>query len=338
MTGENDTRSEALKQAQRIFRSGDFDAAVKAFEAVLQEHPCEIRAHNGIAAAYFQLGQFDKAKEHYTRVTQLELRSGSPWINLGAVLNAMEDFQNAVNALRKGLAKEKRSSLAFYNLGLAHAGLKQHAMAISGFKEALNIDPNSVDAHIALANSYEKLNNHQLALLHFQKAIEINPESRRARLGLQQAQDASEDAKRAISPFGRLVDVNNLGPKSHIAVNRELSIDERIDDRNCVRALAAELEAVAGACLTQITSALDPSVLGINRALAEGAGSPATVLAAFDRFRDAARECFELRKQLRRKVLELRAHEEVVNTPDFGDLVIEPASPPPDPGDQKSAV
>lgn len=323
MSGETDQASGPLKLAQSAFRRRNYEGAITHFKQAIQEDESNLRAQKGIAAAYFQIGELDKAVEHYCRVTQLDLRSGVPWINLGAVRNAQGDYQQAVADLRKGLAKEKRSAVGFYNLGVAHAALNQHTMAISGFKEAIAVDPEMIDAHLGLAQSYLALNNHQLAIAHFQKAVDINPESKRARHGLRQSRDAASSAKHSISPFGRLVDVNDLGPKSDVRLNRTLTQEEQIHDRHTVRSLATDVYSAAQTSLKQITEHLAESVLAVNRALAEGTSAPATVLGAYERFRDATQECFDLRRQLRRKIMEMRAHEEMVNAPDYEGFVAE---------------
>src|SRR5260221_13505381 len=59
--------------------------------------------HYGLATVYFQLRELTSAAHHFREVTRLDpLRSGA-YINLGAVLNLMQQFDEAIQALRRGL-------------------------------------------------------------------------------------------------------------------------------------------------------------------------------------------------------------------------------------------
>src|SRR5689334_12392018 len=72
--------------------------------------------HYGLATACFLLNDFESAAYHFKEVTRLDpLRPGA-YINLGAVYNRLEEYTEAVQALRRGIQLDPHRAEGFYNL------------------------------------------------------------------------------------------------------------------------------------------------------------------------------------------------------------------------------
>lgn len=302
------------KQARRCFRKGDYAQAVELFEKALELDERRPDIHMGMATASFLAKNFDKAIHHFNRVTHLKPADGRPLINLGAVYNQMGDYQKAVGVLRRGLAKEKNSAEGFYNLGYAHRKLEQSSMAISAYREAVRLKPDMAEAHVNLANVYLDMKNYQQAVIHYNKALEIDPQFESAQRGLATAEHESVEAKKAISPFGRLVEHGKLRPKA-AGPQRELSDSERIDDRSKIHALTAEIDVAAKQFLTHLRETLDKRINVLDRAIAQESEAPSALVKAHEAFAEAVTDSAELRRAFKRKLLELRSHEELINAP-----------------------
>ena len=308
---------ELLKQAQRCVRKGDSQRAVALFQQALERDDRRVEIYDGLAAAHFQSGNLPEAASNFVAITRLKPTDGKCLINLGAVYNRLAEYQKAVDALRKGIAKEKRCPQGFYNLGIAYRGLGQPSMAVSAYREAIRIDPQMPEAHQNLANVYVEMGNHQQAILHYKKALEINPNFERAKRGLVQAENAALEARNAISPFGRLVDEKNVGARAVPQAERPLTESERRQDRQSVQALCNDISNAAGAWLQHLKQELEPRLLALNRLAAQNSDPSLSLARARTEFGAAAEKSAELRRQLKRKLLELRAHEELMNTPDL---------------------
>lgn len=305
------------KEAKRSIRKKDYAGAIQTFQKALALDGSSVDVHEGLATAYFLSQDYAKAVEHFTRITLLAPRKATAFINLGAVYNRMGEHKNAIEALRRGIQKDKRSAEAFYNLGIAHRGLDQLSMAVSAYREALRLHPEMAEAHQNLANVYSDLNNHQQAIVHYQKALELRPGFDRAKRGIAKAEAAISKAKQAISPFGRLVDESIVAPKITTKVERELTPLERLDDRQEVHKCSIDIEKDAAVSLMQFRDELEPTLLALERVVVQGADAPAVLARAYEDFHSAVESCTKLRKSLKRKLLELRAHEELMNTPDL---------------------
>lgn len=317
MSDVADEQNDLLKAGQLSFRQGEYEQAIRAFQQLLEEDPQNLKAHRGLAAAYAQSGKTDLAIEQYRKLTQIDLSNGVAWLNLGAIYIQQGKFQDAVKAIRQGMIKEKRSAIAFYYMGEAHVGLKQTSMAMTGFKEAIKLDPRIFNAHIGLGNLYLEMKSHAQAIRHFEDALKINPDSRRAQEGLRQARMEKDETRDAHNPFGRLVDMDNMGLKGNVALNRELSEEERLYDRQMVRSISTALAEETEKCLDCMRDNVEAALLKISRTLAEGGASPAQMISSFNNLKEAIVAMNEQRAAMRGKIVQLMSHEEIVNTPEF---------------------
>jgi tetratricopeptide (TPR) repeat protein len=304
-------------EGRRCVRHQEVDAAIAAFSKALALDDRSIVVHEGLAAAYFLKKDYENAAEHFKKVTLLDPRQSKALVNLGAVYNRMGDFNKAVTILRKAVQKDKNSGEGHYNLGLAYRGLNQQAMAVSAYKEAVRVSPEMAAAHQNLANVYVDMGNFQQAIMHYLKALEINPEFERARRGLEAAQDMSNQAKKSVSPFGRLVDRNALGAKSAPRVERRMNDVERAQDRMTVFNVLSEVDDSANLLLKQMSELFEPALLTLGRTLSERMDGPSTISRDYRVYLMAFKQVHESRRALKRIVAELRAHEEMMNTPDL---------------------
>lgn len=314
----NNAEVEALcQQGRDALKERDHATANDAFEEAIAADPDCTDGYEGLATIAFLDGVFAEAVKHYTKLTLLKPMEGRYYTNLGAIYNRMGEHQKACDALRKAIQRDKKCAESFYNLGIAQRKLKQNAMAVSAYKEAIKLKPDMAEAYQNLGNTYADMGNLQMAIANFKKALEIKPNFDKARNGLESAEAQFNQAKNAINPFGRLVDANAQAAKAVPNVGRELNEAERWEERKHVKQIAEEIERLAKGCLEYLKQKLEPAVLDVERAIAQAADASFTLPEASDNFREATVQWGALRRSLKRKVLELRAHEEFMNTPDI---------------------
>jgi hypothetical protein len=155
-----------------------------------------------------------------------------------------------------------------------------------------------------------------MAILSFKKALEVRPDFEPARKGLQKAEAANQQSKQAVNPFGRLVDPESFQRRVTTEMARGLTEAERYDDRQQVKAIAEEIERLAKASLEFLRQKLEPSILELQRTMAEGSKAQISLADVAEKYQAAVDQWNEYRKLLKRKVLELRAHEELINAPE----------------------
>lgn len=307
---------EALCQRGRdALKQRDHAEANDAFESAIGADPDCTDAYEGLAMISYLDGDYVESIRNYTKLTLLKPMEGRYYTNIGAIYNQLGEHQKACDSLRKAIQRNKKSAETFYNLGIAQRKLKQNAMAVSAYKEAIKLKPDMAEAYQNLGNTYVDMGNLQMAIVNFKKALELKPNFEKARSGLENAEAKFLQNKKSINPFGRLVDANAQVANSNPAAGRELNEQERFDERALVKQIAEEIERLAKACLEYLKQKLEPAVMEVERATAQGADAAFTLPEASENFREAVNQWGALRRSLKRKVLELRAHEEFLATP-----------------------
>ena len=301
-----------LVQAHRLVRERRFDEAIACYGRLLAENDADPTLHEAIGSAYFMVGKDAEAAAHFERVTRLVVHPGKALINLGAVYNRLGDCQKAVESIRKGLQYERRSVEGYYNLGVAHRKLGQLPLAVTAYKEALRLDPNFAEAYQNLGNVYLEQGHPGQAAEAYRKALELKPGFEKARAGLAVAEQATAAGKTSAAPFGRLVDTSRT-QQAGLDGFRPLSEAERRSDRQRLHDLSKEIESAAADWLDLLRGDFDSALAALNKQLARGAVADlADAVEEFGRACDAAAAS---RQRLRRKVLELVAHEELLHAP-----------------------
>lgn len=306
-----------LVKARALTRERNYPAAIRVFEELLTNDPDSVEAREGLAMTCFVAGDLSAAAGHFEKITLLRPLEARHYVNWGAVLNRQGNYKDAAEVLRRAIQRNRRSADAYYNLGIAQRHLKQLSMAVSAYKEAIRLDPQMAEAYQNLGNVYLEMGSHQLAVSSYQRALEVRPDFEKARAGLHRAEDAIEQARAKRNPFGKLVETTTQKAAASIAFERELTDEERHEDRQQVLALATELRALGDACTTALHDQVEHRLHALARIAAEADVSPTAVVRAAEEFRDAFAHWTALRQQFKRKILQLRGHEELMNTPDL---------------------
>ena len=295
---------------RQLFRQGKHAESIKVFLDALQADPDRADVHDAVATAYFIVKQYDKAIEHFTRVTQLRPKDAKAYVNLGAVHNRKEEFPKAADLLKKAVTRDGKSVEAYYNLGIAYRGLKQPAMAINSYKEAIKINPRMLDAMQNLGNTYLEMNNLKGAIEQYKKALEINPDFERAQRGLARAEEAQNQAKANFNPFGRLVDLNPVKQAKVDARLKRMEPEERVADRQFIRRAMIESQGICQQMFEHLRDTLEEDLTQINRGVQISQKEVhKSIFAAKDKFQASCQKFQDLRSQMQRLSKNLHDYE-----------------------------
>jgi Tfp pilus assembly protein PilF/exonuclease VII small subunit len=183
------------ERARQAVAQGDHEQARQLYLQALGVKSDSPDVHYGLATVCFLLGDLASAAYHFKEVTRLDpLRAGAH-INLGAVYNRLDQVDEAIQVLRRGIQLDTHRAEGYYNLGLAYRKRKQMDLAIQAYQEATRLNPRMPDAHLNLANAYLDKGHYGQAVWHYKKALEIRPSWEKAESGLAQA-EAGQEASR----------------------------------------------------------------------------------------------------------------------------------------------
>ncbi|MBN71939.1 MAG: hypothetical protein CME32_21990 [Gimesia sp.] len=236
---------------------------------------------------------------------------------MGAIYNRMGEYRQALDVLRKAVHKDKKSADAFYNMGIAHKGLNQLSMAVTAYKQAITFDPDMVDAHFNLGNVYLEMKNHTQAHMSFSRALEITPSFKKAINALKLLEVETTKEKAGFNPFGRLVDESTLRKKNVSIATRDITEEEREIDRRDLHKLCEEVQVAAESIIRDLKTGVTPSILNLNRCISQGAKHYSELAQVNEDFQRKLKTMNDMRKLLKHRMLEIRAHEELMNTIDM---------------------
>ena len=186
------TETFCLKAQEALAQGKNADAQL-FFKQALGLRPDNPDAHYGMATVCFLRGELPLAAYHFKEVTRLDPSRAGAFINLGAVYNRLEQFDEAITALRRGITLDINRAEGFYNLGLVYRRKGQPDMAVQAYREATRINPRMADAHFNVANIYLEKAQFGLAIAHYRQALEIRPTWEKALRGLEQAEASQKE-------------------------------------------------------------------------------------------------------------------------------------------------
>ena len=310
------TAESCLREGRARLKARKLDEAVRFFEAGLGLEPDQIKLLDGLGTAQYMLKNYPKAVEAFQRITELDPQNGKAFTNLGAVYNRLGEYELAVSALRKGVQREK-TSVGFYNLGIAQKNIGQIAMAVSAYQQAVRIDPLNADAYLNLANCLIEMKNLRKAIESYQKALELRPNFEAAKQGLAKAKANQEVSREEIDPFGRLVsDSAHSGVVESFGL-QEMTELQRLEDRKKLYELCHSIEEKSQDLLGFLREQLTPSLNGLVRGTAAVGQSTRELQVAHEDYRTVLTEFTTLRNRMKKQLLALRAHEELIYSPDL---------------------
>jgi tetratricopeptide (TPR) repeat protein len=270
--------------------------------------------HYGLATVCFQLKDLHSAAHHFKEVTRLDpLRAGA-FINLGAVYNLLDQLDEAIPMLRRGIQLDSHRAEGYYNLGLVYKRKGQNELAIQAYREALRVNPQMADSHYNLANLFAEKEQYSLALNHYKHALQLRPNWDKAINGLArvEAAQAHHPAPSAGSstPVGSVVvpatpkvdldrTVDPTAQGELLTTLHRATIDSENSGRHFLKILLEEIEPaikeLSSALLYPDTSAteLDQCVQKFEAAIASMRTAQRTLQVSIDKVRTMGEQLFK---------------------------------------------
>jgi Flp pilus assembly protein TadD/dipeptidyl aminopeptidase/acylaminoacyl peptidase len=139
-----------------LFQQGKSKEAVVALEKAVAVDPKHWKSHNNLALAAIDIGELEVAEAHFRDSLAIKPQPAI-YNDLGFVLERQGLSEEATRAYRKAIELDSESSTAHYNLGASLARSGQFAEAESPLRKAIELDPANATARQALAQVLESL-------------------------------------------------------------------------------------------------------------------------------------------------------------------------------------
>ncbi len=139
-----------------LFQQGKSQEAVVALEKAIEVDPKHWKAHNNLALASIDLGELEVAEAHFRESLSIKPQPAI-YNDLGFVLEREGLSDEAVAMYRKAVKLDPMSASANYNLGSSLARSGKHAEAVVFLRAAIEADPKNAAAQQTLTQVLESL-------------------------------------------------------------------------------------------------------------------------------------------------------------------------------------
>lgn len=112
----------------------------------------------GLGELNYDIENYDKAIEYYTKVLGLEPEDTDTMNNLGLTLVCKFNYSEAISFYQKALEIDSEDSITWDNLGLAYEYNNEYEKAKEAYQKALDLDSSDVEVKQHLIDINEKIN------------------------------------------------------------------------------------------------------------------------------------------------------------------------------------
>ena len=158
-------------------RTGNYPAAVKAYDRGLAVEPENVELLNARGFALFQQGESEQAVASLEKAIEVDPKHWKSHNNLALASVDLGEFEIAEAHYRESLAIEPQPAI-YNDLGfvLERQGLPFEAVEM--YRKSLELDPDSTAGHFNLASSLARSGEFAEAEQHFRAVIDADPSSR----------------------------------------------------------------------------------------------------------------------------------------------------------------
>jgi Flp pilus assembly protein TadD len=146
--------------ARLDYDAGQYASAIRRLQDVVAREPTFARAHDNLGLCYEALNQPDEAVPHYREAVRLNRldgrRSGWPALNLGILLRARGDLEEAEKLFREALTYDQRFAPGYYQLGALLEQRGRMDDAVKALRQATSVDAAYAEPYYALSRIYRR--------------------------------------------------------------------------------------------------------------------------------------------------------------------------------------
>ncbi|MBD2355601.1 tetratricopeptide repeat protein [Tolypothrix sp. FACHB-123] len=223
-------------------QTGNYQEAMKAYEAALRINPNHPDAYFQRAIAHYDLKNYQAAFEDLNQVVRLTPNSSvaymnrgltqdllqrnqealqdysqaialnpdyaAAYLNRGALKNELQDYQGGISDLNQAIRLKPDYALAYLNRGDAYIGLQDYQKAIADLDEAIKLQPNSAVAYSRRGFAYRQLKEYNKAVLDYNIAIGIQPDYTSAYFGRAFVRRRLQDERGALADYSKIISLS----------------------------------------------------------------------------------------------------------------------------------
>ena len=237
----NNNTDAILDRALQMHQSGDFEGAIRQYQAFLALHPERFDIRSNLGAVYARLGRYQEAIDQYQRALKLDRRNPGIRFNLAVAYYKAARFDLAANELTRLLADEPEQQNVQMLLADCYLQMGENKKVTELMKPLANKNPDdlgiayllgtamvrdgqgdkgqiyiekimrrgdSAEARLLMGTTYIMINDYAKAVTELEQAVKMNPALPSANAWLGKALMMTGNTDAAQEAFRRELTVN----------------------------------------------------------------------------------------------------------------------------------
>jgi tetratricopeptide (TPR) repeat protein len=184
---------------------GTFDRAIEYFKKATELNPRYTEASINLAVTYMDIGQYNKAREVYSRIRAVEAQAqdapkkisdhfargklANMHMEIADIYRSFGLFNEAIDEYKKSLELEPEFVDVLTKLGMALRDKGKLLHAIGEWEEAKRIKPTYSPARLNLGVAYYSLGKMDNARTELNEILKYDPENRQAKMYLRMIEE-----------------------------------------------------------------------------------------------------------------------------------------------------
>ncbi len=232
LSGEagGEATGDAMQQGLSLFENGDYEGAVAAFRAAIEQDPENADAYVSAGSAYLRLERLSEAARAFRKAIDLSPDSARAHLGLGQTYQLYGDYESAFSELSKALELDRNDVEVVYALAVFFQKTGNVEQEVAALERTLELDPTRSVAYTRLAELYIGNGMFQKATDVLQKAIEVNAQVEQVHTRLAEAYYRSGDLESAERELRTQIEINPKLASPHAILSRILSETGRQDE------------------------------------------------------------------------------------------------------------
>ena len=132
--------------ARSMFRSGDFESAVRALQGLVRKNPDNFEALALLASCHSFQGNYEEAVRCHEAAVKADPSDAQRWHGLASDLLNLGDVERAEKAMREALKLDGNRGSSHYNMARIIARKGDYESALSSLRKAVELQPELRDS------------------------------------------------------------------------------------------------------------------------------------------------------------------------------------------------
>jgi len=173
--GVDEALAEDLVAAEELFNSGDYQAALDAFNALLEKTPEATAIQVRIGECYLQLGNIDEASRIGEQLLSTNPNNAAALTLMGNIAYKTNDWEAADRYYSRIVELAPNDAGVWANLGEITMNLRRYDRAQEAYEKAIVLNPQFFDLYVQLSAVQMVAEEYEKALATLAKLKELAP-------------------------------------------------------------------------------------------------------------------------------------------------------------------